>query len=70
MDVLAKSALLAAVLDDNVASGFFPVENVVVTIDGSKVTGSSLSAIGSVWGYEVAWELFHSRRIVDRKHFV
>ena len=34
-------------LDDNFASGFFPDENVVVTVDGSKFTeSSSSSAIG------------------------
>ena len=48
MDVLAKSTLLQAMIHDNSASGFFPGENVVVTVEGSKVAdGSASYAIGS-----------------------
>ena len=55
MDIVAKSALLDAVIEDNFTSGYFPHENVVVTVDGEKVSGSKIwHAIGNTWGYKVA----------------
>ena len=71
MDIVAKTALLDAVIDDNFISGYFPHENVVVTVDGEKVSGSQMTAIGNAWGckMKVARELFHSKKIVDKKYF-
>ena len=69
MDSVAKTALLDAVIEDNFISGYFPHENVVVTVDGDKVSGSNMTAIGNAWGYKVARELFHSKKIVDKKYF-
>eukprot|EP00984_Skeletonema_dohrnii_P019120 scaffold9073_cov180-Skeletonema_dohrnii-CCMP3373.AAC.7 len=65
----ARSSLLDAFLDDTYISSIFPHEQVVVKVDGKRVTGSPSTAIGRAWGYKVARELFHSRKIVDRKHF-
>ena len=56
-------------VEDNFTSGYYPHEKVVVTVDGEKVSGSNMTAIGNAWGYKVARELFHSRKIVDKKYF-
>ena len=69
VDSVARTALLDAFLDDTYISSIFPHEQVVVKVDGKRVTGSPSTAIGRAWGYKVARELFHSRKIVDRKHF-
>ena len=69
VDSIAKDALMDAVMEDNFIASIFPHEQVVVKVDGRRVTGSPKSAISRAWGYKVARELFHSRKIVDKKHF-
>ncbi len=69
MDAVAKSALLDSVVNDDYINIVFPHEPVLVKVKGQRITGSPSAAIGRAWGYKVARELFHSRKIVDRKHF-
>jgi hypothetical protein len=69
MDAVAKSALLDSVVNDDYINSVFPHEPVLVKVKGQRITGSPSAAIGRAWGYKVARELFHSRKIVDRKHF-
>jgi len=69
MDAVAKSALLDSVMNDDYINSVFPHEPVVVRVKGQRITGSPSAAIGRAWGYKVARELFHSRKIVNRKHF-
>ena len=69
MDLRAKSALHAAVLDDNFASGFFPDENVVCHGRWQQSHGIVVVCNWFSLGVKDARELFHSLRIVDRTHF-
>jgi hypothetical protein len=69
IDAVAKSTLLDSFVDDDYINSVVPHEQVVVRVNGKRITGSPSAAIGRAWGYKVARELFHSRIIVDRKHF-
>jgi hypothetical protein len=69
VDKLAKVGLIAGVTDDDYISSDFPFEQLRVSIDGKKVTGSLRSAFNQHWSHRTAREFFHERGIVSKYEF-
>jgi hypothetical protein len=68
-DALAKDALKQAVAANKFISSEFPLENVRVYVDGSKVTSSVKSALYASWGRTAARELYQAKHIVSTYNF-
>ena len=68
-DKIASDDLVEAVAAGKFIKSEFPFEDMCLTVNGVKVTGSPRRAISSFWGSKVARELFNGRRIVNRYDF-
>ena len=69
VDRCCKSALIAGYASNEYISSTFPFEQLLVTLDGEKVTGSLKKAFESFWGAEKARQFLHDKHIVHRANF-
>ena len=69
VDRLAKRALIAGVVTQEFINSLFPFEQVRVTLDGRKVTGSPRRAFDRYWGERTARDFYHSKHLVNRHEF-
>jgi len=69
VDRLAGLGLIAAIANDEYISSDFPFEQIRVTTDGKKVTGSLKKAFNRVWSYKTAKVFFHEKHIVNKYDF-
>ena len=68
-DALAKEALKRAVAANRFISSNFPLENVRVFVDGTKVTASIKAALYASWGSRAARALYQEKNIVSTFNF-
>ena len=68
-DSLAKRALMAAIVNRDFIDSGFPFEDIVMMCGPSKVVSSPVKGIYQWWGYRVARDFFHSKKIIDKTHF-
>lgn len=68
-DQLARDALLAALRTNRFISSCFPLEQVRIFVDGTKITSSVKQAISASWGRQVARDLYQEKKIVSTHNF-
>ena len=69
VDVLAKCALIAGIVERDFISSCFPFEHVRVKLGNRKVTGSPRKAIEDYWGERTARDFYHRKHIVNKHEF-
>jgi predicted RNA-binding Zn-ribbon protein involved in translation (DUF1610 family) len=69
VDRLAGLGLIAEIANDEYISSNFPFEQIRVTTDGKKVTGSLKKAFNRAWSYKTAKVFFHEKHIVNKYDF-
>ncbi len=64
VDLLAKQALVASIVERDFIRGHIPFELLRVTIQGKRLTGSPRKAFEDYWGEREARCFYHDKELV------
>ncbi len=68
-DEVAKRALLFAISGSRVITRDYPLEQIIVLLSGTRVTGSPWLALEKHWRYNVARDLHNEKQIIQESSF-